>query len=144
MTEKTVRDVPRPGFIQYLAIHMYRNHIIDCPVMSHNPANAKRFENFKKWWFLEGSKLITQWYEAPSLPPPVVHAKKDMTKQEKDAYFKNHSIVILIRQFVDLGWVKQDKTGIMIVTELGKEKLDEAASAFKNMKKTESAEPEEE
>ena len=117
MTEYSVRDVPRQAFVQFLAIHLYRNKLLECPVMSHNPANASKFANFQKWWFLEAGKLIVQWYEAPSMPP-VQHRKPNMTKQERDAFFKNYSIVELINQYVQLGWVIQDKTGIMFVTDL--------------------------
>lgn len=130
MTESTVRDVPRSAFIQYLAKHLYRNRLLECPVYSRNPANASKFANFQKWWFLEASKLIIQWYEAPAMPP-VQHRKPDMTKQERDAYFKNCSIRELIKQYVELAWVIQDRTGILCVTDLGKSQLDKIAVEFK-------------
>ena len=131
MTEKTVRDVPRQGFIYHLASHLYRNHILECPVMSRNPERAKRFESFKKWWFLEASKLIIQWYEAPSLPPQMSKIQKPTTKEEQSMAFKMKSLYSLIKQYVELGWVIQDKTGIMVVTDLGREQLDSIAIQFK-------------
>ena len=108
--------------------------------MSHNPERQSRFENFKKWWFLEASKLIIQWYEAPSLPPHITRYRSDMTKEEKAAAYKNQSLLSLIRQFVELGWVIQDKTGIMIVTDIGKAQLDSIANIFKQKMKSQNPE----
>ena len=107
--------------------------------MSRNPDRASRFENFKKWWFYEASKLIIQWYEAPSLPPYIMKNKSDMTKEEKAAAFKNNSLISLIRQYVELGWLIQDTTGIMIVTELGKSQLDSIATQYRTKQKAQGA-----
>ena len=137
MTDNTVRDVPRLQFSKFLAVHMFRNRILECPAMFHNPENEKRFLNFQKWWFLEAAKLIIQWYDTPSLPPMIMPSRKDMTKEEKSAQFKNRSLIPLIKQYVELGWVQQDRTGIMIVTDLCKTQLDSLASQFRKKYKEE-------
>lgn len=121
-TGMTARDIPGRAFVPHLALYLRDSGKLGLPT------KFPTQEEIIQWWYKEAASMIHQFYLHPSfgLPKPVPVPNNKIATDAKKLLIQMRNACIL--QFKNLGWlIKDEKSGIILVSDSGKQVLDNLA-----------------
>jgi ribosomal protein S19E (S16A) len=107
----TIRDVSKSALIRRVAEYLRENSITNVPEWLKMAATDVAPDELTAWWYGEAAASIVQYYRLPMLKP----------KSTRTA--RGQALASMITQFEQLGWIRIDRTGIMLVSKQGEARL---------------------
>ena len=122
-TRTKMIDVSGDKFINALAKYLHQHHVIPHP---------RKDATFVDYYYFNAATMLSNYYNYPCIPiiPRVVSPRGTSNyKQETENKMMVRTVLILL---IESGWIEKHKSGIVFVTEKGREEMQSLAIQLQN------------